>query len=224
MNPPALRIVLFLAAAAACALAANLPEWYVRKLDDVEFEARIVQDTQRIESIAGDSLDGDYILVEMKVRPLYGARVVLQRNDFLLRSRRDNDSSEAQSPERIAGDAVLALGVSERGGGNVFRDAVNAPIYGGAPGTNSRPRRLENEASGIGGVRSGETTVEIAQRRGGGATLAGRLARLELPLETADDAGGYLYFQIPAKVKRKHLELSYAGEFGEFLIAFKKPE
>ena len=219
-----LRLLFLLAATAAFTLAAKLPDWYVRKLDDVQFEARIVQDVRRIESIAGDSLDGDYILIEMKVRPLYGSRVVLQRDDFLLRSRRDNDTSAAQSPGRIAGDAVLALGVSERGGGNVFRDAVNTPIYGGAPGTNSRPRRLESEASGIGGVRSGEQTVELAQRRGGATTLAGQLAQLELPLETADAAAGYLYFQIPAKVKRKHLELSYDGEFGEFVIAFKKPE
>ncbi len=218
------RVLFLLAATAALTLAAKLPDWYARKLDDVEFEARIVQDVKRIESIAGHSLDGDYILIEMKVRPLYGTRVVLRRNDFLLRSRRDNDSSEAQSPDRIAGDAVLALGVSERGGGNVFRDAVNTPIYGGAPGTNSRPRRLESEASGIGGVRSGETTIELEQRRNGGTTLAGQLARLELPLETTDDAAGYLYFQIPAKVKRKHLELSYDGGFGEFVIAFKKPE
>ena len=83
---------------------------------------------------------------------------------------------------------------------------------------------MESEASGIGGVRSGEQTVELAQRRGGVTTLAGQLAQLELPLETADAAAGYLYFQIPAKVKRKHLELSYDGEFGEFVIAFKKPE
>ena len=218
------RILFLLAAAAAFALAAKLPDWYMRKLDDVEFEARIVQDVKRIESIAGDSLDGDYILIEMKVRPLYGSRVVLRRDDFLLRSRRNNDTSEAQSPERIAGDAVLALGVSQKGGGNVFRDAVNTPIYGGAPGANSRPRRLENEASGIGGVFSGETEVDLQQRRGGGSPLAARLAQLELPLETADAAGGYLYFQVPAKVKRKHLELSYDGEFGEFVIVFRKAE
>ncbi len=218
------RIPFLLAVSVAFAIAAKLPDWYTRTLEDVEFEVRIVQDIERIARIVGDSLDGDYIFIEMKFRPLYGNRVVLQRDDFLLRSRRDNDSSEAQSPDRIAGDAVLALGVSRKGGGNVFRDTANTPIYGGAPGTNSRPRRLENEAGGIGGVRSGETTLELARRRGGDAALAGQLARLELPLDTADNAAGYLYFQVPAKVKRKHLELSYDGQFGEFVIAFKKPE
>ena len=219
-----LRIVFLLAATAALAAAAKLPDWYSRKLENIEFEARLVQGVERIESITGDSLDGDYILIEMKVRPLYGSRVALRRDDFLLRSRRGNDTSEAQSPERIAGDAVLALGVSQKGSGNVFRNAVNTPIYGGAPGTNSRPRRLESEASGLGGVVSGETETTLEQRRGGGATLAGRLAQLELPLETDDNAAGYLYFQVPAKVKRKHLELSYNGAFGEFIIVFKQPE
>ena len=59
-----LRLLFLLAATAAFTLAAKLPDWYVRKLDDVQFEARIVQDVRRIESIAGDSLDGDYILIE----------------------------------------------------------------------------------------------------------------------------------------------------------------
>ena len=38
------------------------------------------------------------------------------------------------------------------------------------------------------------------------------------------DVDGYLYFQLPAKVKRKHLELSYDGRFGEFVIEFKRPD
>jgi hypothetical protein len=46
-----------------------------------------------------------------------------------------------------------------------------------------------------------------------------------LPLETADEpVSGYLFFEIPSKVKRKHLELSYDGSLGEFLIEFKRPE
>ncbi len=222
-----LRTLILLVATGSLAIGEKLPDWYTRGLENVEFAAKMIRDIQQIEQITGDSLDGDYILIELKVKPLYGTHVVLNRDDFLLRSRRDNDSSNAQSPNRIAGDAVLALGVAEKGGGgNVFRDATNSPIYGGAPGTNSRPRRLENEANGLGGVRSSETTVTLEkQQQSGDTTLAGHLARLEVPLETTDDpVAGYLYFQVPAKVKRKHLELSYDGKFGEFVIEFKRPE
>lgn len=219
------RILFLLTATVICAGAAKLPDWYSRTLENVAFEARMVQDLEQIEKITGDSLDGDYILIEMKVSPLYGSRIVLQRDDFLLRSRRNNDTSEAQSPDRIAGDAVLALGVSEKGSGNVFRDATNSPIYGGAPGTNTRPRRLEDQGGVLGGLQSGSATVEVEQIRSSDTSLAGQLRRLELPLVTSDSAGGgYLYFQIPAKVKRKHLELSYDGKFGDFVIVFKEPQ
>jgi hypothetical protein len=221
------RILILLIAAGCFAVGAELPDWYTRTLENVEFAAKMVRDVKQIEQIMGDSLDGDYILMELKVKPLYGTHVVLNRDDFLLRSRRDNDTSDAQSPARIAGDAVLSLGVTEKsGGGNVFRDATNSPIWGGAPGTNSRPRRLEDDGGLGGSVQTSESSVTLEQQQqSGDTTLAGRLASLEVPLDTTDDpVAGYLYFQVPAKVKRKHLELSYDGKFGEFVIEFKKPE
>ena len=94
--------------------AGNLPEWYARSLEDAEFQARLVREVTEIERITGDRFAGDIILVEIKVRPLYGSQVTLQRDDFLLRSRRNNDTSHAQSPERIAGSAVLELGREAR--------------------------------------------------------------------------------------------------------------
>ena len=50
--------------------AAKLPEWYTRELPDAEFEARLVQDAAEIERVAGDSFDGEVILIEVRVRPL----------------------------------------------------------------------------------------------------------------------------------------------------------
>ena len=56
-------------------------------------------------------------------------------------------------------------------------------------------------------------------------SVLARLRARELPLETKDTpVSGYLYFEIPAKIKRKHLELSYDGTLGELLIEFKKAE
>jgi hypothetical protein len=211
---------------AAGVSAAKLPEWYARSLEDAEFQARLVRDVGEIERVTGDRFAGDVILVEIKVRPLYGSAVTLQRQDFLLRSRSNNDTSHAQSPDRIAGSAVLELGGKRTTSSpSVFADDTNSPVWGGAPGTGTRPRRLGTPANTVGSGVAREQQQRLEPRTQGEDPVLERLHAIELPLETADNpVAGYLYFEIPAKNKRKHLELSYDGALGEFLIEFKKLE
>ena len=208
------------------ALGAPLPDWYDRALPDAEFEARLVRDPVEIESLAGDGFDGEVILVELRVRPLYGSNVTLQRDHFMIRARNNNDTSPAVTPDRIAGSAVLELGAKRStSSGSVFADDPNAPIWSGIPGTGGRPRRLGGPPSVLGGGTSGEGQQTVEQRRRSDNPVLDRLLGMELPLEAHEQpVSGYLYFEIPAKIKRKHLELSYDGPLGEFLVEFKKPE
>lgn len=209
------------------ASSARLPDWYERELADAAFSARLVRDPGEIQALVGDSFEGDVILVEVKVRPLYGSNVTLRRDDFLVRARNTNETSPAQSPQRIAGSEVLAFG-SERkstSSGGIFGDPTNAPVWGGAPGTGTRPRRIEGPSSIAGREIGTEEHRTAEQIDAGTGTAVERLQSLELPLRAEDSpVSGYLYFEIPAKIKRKHLELSYDGVLGEFLIEFKKPE
>ncbi len=206
--------------------AAKLPEWYTRELPDAEIQARLVQDLAEIERVAGDTLEGEVILVELRVRPLYGSAVTLDRDQFLLRARNNNDMSRARTPDRIGGGAVLAL-VSERVGApvGVMSEQANAPIWTGAPGTSGRPQRLGGPPNVLGGGDSHKTEQSVEGRYDDDQSVVARLRARELPLQTRDTpVSGYLYFEIPAKVKRKHLELSYDGTLGELLIEFKKAE
>ena len=218
------RIVSLALIAASGLIGAKLPDWYVRSLQDAEFQVRLVRDTGEIERLAGDALDGEVILVELRVKPLYGAKFALDRNAFLMRARNTNNTSPAQSPERIAGSGVLALGTqSSKTTPDIFSQADDG-IWAGAPGTGSRPRRLgPHDVAG-----GGSTTAEVqsvSQQAVGDDSVEGRLHRFALPLEAEEHpVNGYLYFEIPAKVKRKHLELSYDGVLGEFLVEFKRPE
>ena len=220
------RILLFCWLGLAMAPAAKLPEWYVRKIDDADVEVRLVQDLLEITQLAGSSMDGEVILVEMKIRPLYGSQVLLRRDDFLMRSRSNNDTSPAQSPERVAGGSVLALGSEgSSSSSGVMKDTTGGPIWGGVPGTGQRPRRLDAPGSGI-GVGSQTSKVQtIEQQNSSENSVESRLQSMELQLESSkEQVSGFLFFEIPAKVKRKHLELSYDGQLGVFLIEFKKPE
>ncbi len=207
----------------------GLPEWYSRELPDAEIRARLVREAAEIDQVTGDSLGAEIVLVELRVRPLYGSRVEFERGDFLLRARNNNDTSPAVSPDRVAGAAVLDLATKRTASsGTVFADNPNAPIWGGVPGTGQRPRRLGMPPNMAGGGTASEEERSVEQRddRGDGeATVVDRLRDIELPLVTEDEpVGGYLYFEIPAKTKRKHLELSYDGTLGEFLIEFKRPD
>lgn len=220
------RLLLIGALCSLAILAAKPREWYSRVLPDAAFEARLVRDVNEIERLVGDRFDGEVILAELRVKPLYGSKVVLDRAHFLVRARNDNSTSPAQSPDRIAGAGVLALGkVQTSGSGGVFAEDPNAPIWGGAPGTGTRPRRVGGPPRTVGGGSSGEEVQTVdARTEGEGPVLASLRAR-ELPLDASEGpVSGYLYFEIEAKVKRKHLELSYDGPLGEFLIEFGKAE
>ena len=194
--------------------------WVHSKTDDAEFRARLVLDRDEIKSLLGNDLDGDYILVQLNIRPLYNYRLVLERDDFTLRSRRDNERSRGMSPDEIAGESVLVLGRRRACVGGVFEES-QGPVIPGNPGTDNRPRRLPSTNSSIGSSlsASGSTEVSRAERRQ--TPLLERLAELELPIqETRAPVRGYLYFQVSAKQKKKHIRLMYDGPAGEFTMRF----
>ena len=52
-------------------------------------------------------------------------------------------------------------------------------------------------------------------------SLLERLGELEIPIdETRAPVQGYLYFQVSAKQKKKHIRLMYDGPAGEFTMRF----
>ena len=160
----------------------------------------------------------------MDLKPLYGAKIELKRDDFLMRSYRNNDTSTAQSPDRIAGESELVLGKAETVTVGIFTQATSGIPVGGAPGTGTRPRRIGGEETLTGGGVQSAETPDVSQRdTGKEGDLLSRLQSGELPLGEVDDVvHGYLYFQLSPKEKPKHLTLNYDGPGGEFQIHFEQ--
>jgi hypothetical protein len=206
--------------------AENPSAWFSAKLDDLELKARLVRDSEEIRSLVGADLDGEYVLVEVELRPLYNTLVTLSRSDFLLRSYRDNERSEAQSPDRIAGASVLVLGKGKmtRVGG-LQTSSVDPVIIGGAPGTGSQPRRIDNPSNlgvGASAMSTGNVEMSTKEDKGAGTSLLDRLASMELPMgQTRAPVRGYLYFQMNPKYKPKQLGFTYDGTAGECKIRFQ---
>jgi hypothetical protein len=217
-------IVLVALLAAAGLAAADAPRWRSAILDDAAFQVRLVRDVAEIERLLGDDLDRDFILLEIDVRPLFNSNIKITRDDFRLRSYRNNQNSEAQSPDRIAGAEVLVLRDGQGGGGGAF--AQQETIFlGGPPGTDGSPGGIHGPGQvGVGsgsGVPGGIGSLSNETRPE--ATLLERLQRLELPVgETREQVRGYLYFQVNPKHKPKHFVLGYDGSAGEYKIYFKK--
>lgn len=204
--------------------AAEPPEWREAKLKDMEVKVRLVRDLQEITQLLGNDLDGEFILVELNIKPLYGAKIELKRDDFMMRSYRNNDTSVAQSPDRISGGSELVLGKAEKLTVGIYsQTGVGIPV-GGAPGTGTRPRRVGGDETLTGGGAQSKETSEISQhQREGEGDLLSRLQSRELPIGEVDDiVQGYLYFQLSPKEKPKNLTLNYESELGEFQIHFRK--
>ena len=222
-----MRILIFAISAwlsISAAYAAGNSDWKTEKLADAEFKVRLVLDPAEITGILGSDLDMDYILVEMEVRPLYNSKVDLRRDDFVLRSRRDNERSSADTPDRIAGESVLIVGEGRAQTGSGIFGQESGTVIGGVPGTGTQPRRIPGQGGSIGSAPSTgtatNTTVTGDKRET--TSLLDRLIELELPIgETQVPVRGYLYFAVSAKQKQKHLELSYDGNVGEWMMPFK---
>lgn len=199
-------------------------QWVTTRLEDVEFRARLIQEPEQIEALLGNDLDKEFMLVEIELKPFYGRKLKLDRNDFTLRSRADNESSHAQSPSLIAGSAVFSLETKRTGGGGVFGQSNDPLIIGGVPGTGSTPRRVDRVPNVVGNAGTGTAETTVTQTESAvSETLEGRLARLELPFEETDqDIRGYLYFQVDPKHKLKRLVFYYDGVHGEFQHQFEK--
>lgn len=221
------RIMLLAFVLIGAAAGADAPDWQKADLKDVAFEFRLVQDVDEIERLLGDRLDEDFTLVEVRLRALYGTKVKLDRESFMLRSFKGNERSTAQSPDRIAGSNVLTLQQGKAGGGVYTQSRTGIPV-GGMPGTTGPPRRVGNQIPDTfgGPVGSSPSSVETAPqlpKPDQDQSLLGRLERLELPLSAGDaDVNGYLYFQVSPKYNRKHLSLNYDGRYGEFRVSFEK--
>ena len=129
------------------ATAADKPRWQTVELQDVDFDFRLVQDVGEIERLLGDRLDGDFTLVEVRLRALYGTTVELDRDSFTLRSFSGNDTSAAQSPDRIAGGGSLLVRPGTVGAPGHYRANPRESIPVG-PNPEGGPPRVDPSAQG----------------------------------------------------------------------------
>ena len=178
--------------------------------ENVVLEVTLYDDPMLVNEILGNDLGGHYIVVAVKIDPKFGKEIVVDRDDFELRTEKDGEHTTPFAPSQIvAHDAVL---VSRTKGPNAASPGMvlQGPlVIRGGPAN---------------GTAGGDIQVKTPAQEGAPPKddpLKKLLEQKVLPEKKTDQAvTGLLYFSME-KQKRKDLELDYGPRETRIRLRFK---
>jgi hypothetical protein len=175
--------------------------------EDVVVTATLHLDPEDVKEMIGDDLGGHYIVAEIKFEPKYGKDLVLDRDDFLLRTDKDGEKATPYSGSQIAGKGALIIGTVDKNQGVASPGwtGIKAPVVKG--GGASKPK--DGEPAAKSPADASDTGLQKA--------LDSRI----LPEGKTDKTvSGLLYFPME-KQKMKDLELYYGDKEHRISMRFK---
>jgi len=177
---------------------------------DVVLNVTLYDDPVLVKELIGTDLGGHYIVAEVKVDPKFGKDIVIDRDDFQLRTTKDGEHTTPFAPSQIvASDAVLvsqSKGPSAASPGMVIAGPL--VIRGGALGAGAPDKDGETKAGSADGTKKDDPLKKLLEEK-------------ILPEKKTDQpAAGLLYFPME-KQKRKDLELIYGGRENRITLRFK---
>ena len=188
--------------------------------DDLILTVTLHIDADSIKELVGSDLGGHYYVAEVKVQPKYGKTVTVDRDDFLLRSNKDNDNGRPFAPSQVAGSGAIVVGKT--------RTEVTAnpdPNYGGGPpvyGPMGYPMGYPGAGISVGGGGADVDVNKATVKEGNGkeTPLEKTLGEKILPEKKTDQpVSGLLYFAME-KQKMKDLELEYGNKENRITLRF----
>jgi hypothetical protein len=188
-------------------------------------EATAMIDKDVVAARLGQDPGMNLVLVEVKLAPRADNKVKVWLDDFTLLSSKDGEKSQPLSPSQIAGTGALIVSQAEGSRPRVgFGGGQNRPVYGGTPGTGSRPRRVGGEDEATSKASEGETkaTAKAGEPETQNPLLALLKARMLPEVETNAAVSGLLYFVLEGKQKLKDLTLLYKSPAGRMILEFNK--
>ena len=173
-------------------------------------------DPDDIKELVGSDLGRHYFVADVKVEPKYGKTVMLDRDDFLLRTDKDGEKSKPFAPSQVVGRNALIVGqVTDNTG-------VGSPGWTGATGP-----VIRGGGAGSGGAMGKGGDVDTSrpqvktENAGKEDPLKKTLEERMLPnVKTDKPVSGLLYIPME-KQKMKDLELTYGGKENQIVLRFK---
>ncbi len=200
---------------------------------DVALTVTLYIDPAGVKGMVGDDLGGHYIVADVKIEPKYGKEVVIDRDDFQIRTDVDGEKATPYAPSQIAGrDALIIHQQADRTGASAGPGPPGSypGRYppGSGPGAGYPPGGYPPNSGG--GVQSGTWnegnaggTAATAETGAGDKDnpLLRTLTDKQLPAKKTDQPlAGLLYF-VMEKQKMKDLELTYGGRENRITLRFK---
>jgi len=183
----------------------------------VAISATLYQGKDAVREQVGSDLGGYFMVVKVEMTPKGAKPLVVDRDDFLLRSYNDGQKCQPYAPSQIAGRAALA--VVPVGGGAV-QAGQSGPVFG-VPGM-SLP--MPGSPVGVGNVKSPDTIEAKVDDNAGSKDdpLLKVLKAKVLPeKKTSEPLSGLLYFSIEGRHKPKDMALQYKTPSGVLTVEFR---
>src|SRR5579883_1280408 len=100
---------------------------------DVAIPANLNLDPEDVKEMIGNDLGGHYIVAEIKFEPKYGKDLLLDRDDFVLRTDKDGEKATPYTGSQIAGKGALIIGSVDKNQGVASPGwtGIHAPIVKG---------------------------------------------------------------------------------------------
>jgi hypothetical protein len=188
--------------------------------------ASAVVDRESVNKALGYDPEMDLALVEVNLAPRGDHKIKVSFDDFTLISRKDGQRSQPFAPSQIAGKGALVVKQDGYGGSSgIMNGGRRGPIWGGMPGTGTRPTRIGGDDGGaITAGTPGETksTVNEGGKEPDNPLLVVLKERALPQDETNEPVSGLLYFLLEGKHKLKDLELMYESPGGRMILDFQK--
>lgn len=163
-------------------------------------------DPEDIKAMLGSDLEGHFVVAETKVEPKYGKTIAIDRDDFLLRSRADNDHSKPFAASQVAGTTTMVITKAE---GPKVKNRPSFGIGGIGVGSGNIP---DNDV-----YKDSKATVKNTAENPLEKTLDEKI----LPERKTDQpVSGLLYFPIE-KQKIKDLRIEYGSKENRITLQFK---
>jgi len=179
---------------------------------DLVLNVTLYDDPALVKGLLGTDLDGHYIVADVKVDPKYGKEILIDRDDFVLRTEKDGEKSTPFAPSQITGKNAVIVSQSKGAPAASPGMVLAGPLVlkGGALGS-SKPADVDDQpkaAPQAGAQQSDDPLKKL-------------LSDKILPeKKTSEAVSGLLYFPMD-KQKRKDLELDYGGRENRIALRFK---
>ena len=182
--------------------------------EDLILHVTIYIDSAAVNEALSADLGGHYIVAQVRVEPKYTKEIIIDRDDFVLRTDKDGDHTTPMAPSQVAGRGGLVLTRTNGPGGQGAERSRGWSIGG-----------LGMGAGGAGAGRGPQNTGVKASEEKNDKEKDGPLKQLldakVLPEKKIEEpTTGFLFFPMENQ-KMKDLELVYGGKENRIRMRFK---